>query len=68
MLIAYRVKALSVFLYGFAKSERDNVDGAELATLRDIAKGWLQADTNAIARATADGLIEEILYGEEEQA
>lgn len=67
VLIAYRVRTLSVFLYGFAKNERDNVGNAELATLRDIAKGWFQADTEAIARATADGLIEEMVYDEDEQ-
>jgi hypothetical protein len=39
MLIAYRMKDLSVFLYGFAKNERDNIDGDELTTLREIAAG-----------------------------
>lgn len=32
VLPAYRVNTLSVFLYGFAKNERDNIDGDELAT------------------------------------
>lgn len=63
VLLAYRPATLSVFLYGFAKSERDNVDDDELATLRDIAKGWLQADATALARAVADGLIQEVEYG-----
>ena len=68
VLLAYRAGTLSVFLYGFAKSERDNVDDDELATLRDIAKAWLQADAKALARAVADGLIQEIEYdGDEEK-
>jgi hypothetical protein len=56
-----------VFLYGFAKNERDNVDDDELATLRDIAKSWFQADAVSLARAVADGLIEEVNYGGEER-
>lgn len=68
VLIAYRPGTLSVFLYGFAKNERDNVDNTELATLRDIARGWLQADAEAIRRAMADGLIEEIEYDEAKKA
>ena len=68
MLIAYRPLTLSVFLYGFAKSERDNVDNDELATLRDIAKGWFQADVNTLTRAIADGLIQEVLNDNQEKA
>lgn len=42
VLMAYRQDARSVFLYGFAKSERANIDDDELATARDVAKGWLE--------------------------
>jgi len=68
VLIAYRTRTLSVFLYGFTKSERDNVDDDELATLREIAKGWFQADPTVLTRAIADGLIQELVYDEEEKA
>ena len=69
VLIAYRRDVKAVFLYGFAKSERDNVDDDEFLTARDIAKGWLEADANGIARAIAEGLIQEVDYdGKEEKA
>jgi len=68
VLIAYRAKTRSVFLFGFAKSERENIDDDELATLRDIAKGWLEANAGALARALADGLIQEVEHDEEEEA
>jgi hypothetical protein len=68
VLIAYRPLTLSVFLYGFAKSERDNVDDDELATLRDIAEGWFQADVNTLTRAIADGLIQEVMNDDQEKA
>lgn len=44
------------------KSERDNVDGNELLTARDIAKGWLEADASEIALALDEGLIQEVDY------
>src|ERR1700730_18720196 len=40
VLIAYRPKTRSVFLFGFAKSARGDVDEDELATAREIVKGW----------------------------
>lgn len=64
ILIAYRRNFRSVFLYGFAKSERDNIDDEELETARDIAKGWLAASADQIARALADRLIYEVNYEE----
>jgi hypothetical protein len=63
---AHRAKARSVFLFGFAKSERENVDDDELETLQDIAKAWLAADAEALARAVQQGLIQEVPYDEEE--
>jgi hypothetical protein len=66
VLAAYSAKARAVFLFGFAKSARANVDKDELATLRDIAKAWLAADAHALAGALNRGLIEEIDYDEEE--
>ena len=60
VLIAYRRDVRSVFLYGFAKSERDNVGDDELETARDIARGWLSASAGQLVRALDHGLIEEI--------
>jgi hypothetical protein len=37
-LIAYRATHRGVFLYGFAKSERDNIDDRELADLKKLAR------------------------------
>jgi hypothetical protein len=67
VLIAYRARTRSVFLFGFAKSERANVDEDELATAREIAKAWLDADAKAIAKALAEGIIEEVDHGEKEK-
>jgi hypothetical protein len=50
----------AVFLYGFAKNERDNIDSDELATLRDIAPVWLVADAAEIERAITEGVLQEL--------
>jgi len=67
VLIAYRARTRSVFLFGFAKSARANVDEDELATAREIAKAWLDANAKAIAKALAEGIIEEVDHGEKEE-
>jgi hypothetical protein len=68
MLIAYRSGARAVFLYAFAKNERENIDPDELLTLREIGAIWLAADARHIAQALADGTLQEVTDGEEENA
>jgi hypothetical protein len=60
MLIAYRVGVRAVFLYAFAKSERENIDPDELLTLREIGGAWLAADAGRIAQALAGGVLQEV--------
>lgn len=67
VLIAYRAETRSVFLFGFAKSGRQNVGDDELATAREIARLWLEADGQALGKALAEGVIEELDHGEEEK-
>jgi hypothetical protein len=66
VLIAWRRTARAVFLFGFAKSARGNIDPDELSTAREIARIWLGADRKALDKAIADGIILEIGNGEEE--
>jgi len=63
MIIACRAGERAVILYGFAKNERDNIEEDELLSLRDIAAAWLRADSATIARALADGSLQEIEIG-----
>ncbi|MEW6657344.1 MAG: type II toxin-antitoxin system RelE/ParE family toxin [Thermodesulfobacteriota bacterium] len=58
-LIAYRPGERAVFLYGFAKNERENIDDDELATLREIAAAWLEADEELLEHAIAEGILQE---------
>jgi hypothetical protein len=44
------------------------VDDNELTTRREIAKVCFAADVRGLARAIAEGLIQEVRYDEEEKA
>ena len=48
------------FLYGFEKSDRENITTDELAAFRDIAAGWLAASNENLAIAIAEEELEEI--------
>ncbi len=60
MLLAYRSGERAVFLYGFAKNERENIESDELQTLREIGAGWLAAGTKSIARAILEDALQEV--------
>jgi len=60
MLIAFRSKLRAVFLFGFAKSELDNIDDDQLATLRETSALWLAANAQKIEQANKDGLLIEV--------
>jgi hypothetical protein len=64
--VAYRARSRAVFMYAFAKNERDNIDPAELQTAREVAASWLSADTTRIQQALETGEIQEILDGGQE--
>lgn len=60
MIVAYREGDRAVFLYGFAKSEQENIDPDELLTLREIGAAWLAADDAMLAKALSDGTVQEV--------
>lgn len=64
-VLAYRSRHRAVFLFGFAKSERDNIASDELAGLREIGAAWLAGTDAALAEAVDDGRLMEVEYGNE---
>jgi hypothetical protein len=59
-LIACRFGNRAVFLFGFPKNERDNIDDEELVELRAAARSWLAADDKLVGLALEDGLLIEV--------
>jgi hypothetical protein len=64
-IVAYRAKQRAVFLYGFAKNERENIEPNELLTFRSIAADLLAADSARIAEAIENGVLQEIDHDQE---
>jgi hypothetical protein len=59
-IVAYQRGSRAVFLYGFAKSERENIGPDELAELRIIGSNWLAASNAAIVKALHQNDLEEV--------
>ncbi len=64
LLIAYRSGDRAVFLYGFAKKERDNIEDDELKTLREIGTAWLEAKADLLEHAVNEGILQEASYND----
>jgi len=55
----------AIFLFAFAKNERENIDEAEMMTLREIVASFLDAAEEKIAQALKDGALIEVQHGSE---
>jgi hypothetical protein len=61
-VIAYRASQRSVFLYGFAKNERDNIDERELNDLKKLARLYLAYSDSQIAVALESAELKEVVW------
>ena len=59
-IVLFRRGELAFFVYGFAKSDRDNLRRDELVTYRLLADGYLALDGKGLAAAQAAGAIVEV--------
>jgi hypothetical protein len=66
MLVAYQFGHRAVFLYGFAKSDRENIAPDELQALRIIGANWLAAGAETMTQAMDTGDLQEIKHDDEE--
>jgi hypothetical protein len=64
-LIAYRRNERAVFLFGFAKNERANIDDEELEELRQIGRLYLALDERKIAAAIDMQELVEVHHAQE---
>ena len=64
-IVAYRNERRAVFLFGFAKRERENIRPDELVFLRELAENWLSAGPLRIRKEIETGNLQEVDNGEE---
>jgi len=65
-IVAYRRGGRAVFLFGFAKSERENLKDDELAQWQRVGRAYLGLDDEGLEAAIAADELMEVSYGEEE--
>jgi hypothetical protein len=63
-VIALRRADRAVFLYGFAKNERGNIDEDELEEFRQLARGYLGLSLKQIAALVAANELTEVTNDE----
>jgi len=68
MIVAYREGTRAVFLYGFAKNERENIAPNELEDLRGVALRWLNLSVEALEDELAEGRIQEVCDDNDKRA
>jgi hypothetical protein len=59
-IIAYRKDDRLLYLYGFAKNERDNIDSKELESLKKLSKDYLSLSVAELERAIKIGILIEL--------
>lgn len=60
-IILFRTEVRAVFVYGFEKNVRDNIDDAELTAFRRLASRLLVADDEGVETALESGALIEVL-------
>jgi hypothetical protein len=65
-LAAYRKGTRAVFLFGFAKSERENVTTHQLEDLKAVAADILRRSDDGLREDVAAGRLQEVNYEDED--
>jgi hypothetical protein len=67
-VIAYHAAQRSVFLYGFAKNERGNIDARQLADLKKLAKRFLSMSAAEIEMTLNESELKEVFCNDQEES
>jgi hypothetical protein len=60
----FRAGKRAIFVHGFAKNEKDNVERDELLALKRLAAELLAYDDKTLARVLASGVLVEVKCNE----
>ena len=66
-IILYKTHELAFFVHGFAKNDRDNIRGDELAALKLLASQMLSYDKQSIGNAVESGTLIEVTRHEKDK-
>ncbi len=65
-LLAFRSGDRTVFIFGFAKSDLNNISSSQLSSLKEAAEVYLGLSDDEIDEALSAGALGEVAYVEEE--
>ncbi len=65
-LIAYKAGSCAVFLFGFAKNERENISPDQLAELKALAGGFLHRQDHKFSDDIGEGRLQEVHYEDQD--
>ena len=63
-LIVFRAGTRAIFVHGFAKNEKDNIEKDELVALKKLATELLAYDDRTLARVDRVGMLVEVKCNE----
>jgi hypothetical protein len=63
-IIAYRRADRCFFIYGFAKSERDNVTDIELSAMKIVSAEWMSLTPQGLDKAVKEQRLSEVFCDE----
>jgi hypothetical protein len=66
-LIAFRTPSRSIFLYGFAKNEKENISEEEMDDLKKLTRRLLNYNDSELEQAMAATELIEVPYGDENE-
>jgi hypothetical protein len=64
-IILFRKGTQAFFVYGFAKSDRENIEDDELEKFKFLAKAWFALSDKQIEAMTRDKALTEVKHEEE---
>jgi hypothetical protein len=59
-IVLYKVAQLAIFVFGFAKSDRNNIDNYEKEAFKKLAKEMLAYDDEALEKVVDSGVLIEV--------
>ncbi len=65
-IVAYKAASRAIFLFGFAKSDLDNITPDRLEDLKVLSADFLACCDAEMDEAVAAGAVQEVEYGEED--
>jgi len=65
-IVLYKVAQLAIFVFGFAKSDRDNIDDDEKEAFKKLAKEMLAYDDAALEKIVDSGVLIEVKEEDDE--